>query len=311
MARFRDITGRPGPATWQGGTYQDGYGDYPVTGVSWYEASAYAEFVGKSLPSAYHWSTAAAGPTANIGRSIMSQSNFSDGLAPVGTYGGLSLNGAYDMAGNAREWVWNEVGGSTERYLLGGSWADPEHSFQQADVRDPFDRSNLNGFRCGRLGDPGLITDALLPIHRLERDFMAEEVATDEVFEVYASSFGYDRGDLDDVVEATDESSQHWVRERVVINTPYGDERFAVYVFLPTNVEPPYQTVVVFPNGGAVRRQPFDDWPTDGFDYIVMSGRAVALPILDERLSDTVDGRPSHMDRRHTATGPFAPCRSS
>ena len=35
MARFRDKTGRPGPATWELGRYPEGLGDYPVGGVSW------------------------------------------------------------------------------------------------------------------------------------------------------------------------------------------------------------------------------------------------------------------------------------
>ena len=50
MARFVDQTGRPGPATWQAGNYLEQQGDFPVSGISWYEAAAYAEFVGKSLP---------------------------------------------------------------------------------------------------------------------------------------------------------------------------------------------------------------------------------------------------------------------
>ena len=45
MAEFRDSTGRPGPSTWELGDYPRGQDDYPVTGVSWYEAAAYAEFV--------------------------------------------------------------------------------------------------------------------------------------------------------------------------------------------------------------------------------------------------------------------------
>lgn len=38
---FRDRTGRPGPAMWELGTYPDGQDDYPVGGISWYEAGAY------------------------------------------------------------------------------------------------------------------------------------------------------------------------------------------------------------------------------------------------------------------------------
>jgi formylglycine-generating enzyme required for sulfatase activity len=54
MDRFRDATSRPGPGTWEG-RYPEGSADYPVTGVSWYEAVAYAEFLHKSLPTIAHW----------------------------------------------------------------------------------------------------------------------------------------------------------------------------------------------------------------------------------------------------------------
>ena len=36
VERFRDRTGRPGPATWELGTFPEGQADYPVSGVSWY-----------------------------------------------------------------------------------------------------------------------------------------------------------------------------------------------------------------------------------------------------------------------------------
>ena len=50
MAEFLDTTGRPGPSTWELGAYPEGRDNFPVNGVSWYEAGAYAEFVEKSLP---------------------------------------------------------------------------------------------------------------------------------------------------------------------------------------------------------------------------------------------------------------------
>ena len=50
VATFTDTTGRPGPATWEAGGYPAGRDNYPVTGVSWYEAAAYAEYAEKLFP---------------------------------------------------------------------------------------------------------------------------------------------------------------------------------------------------------------------------------------------------------------------
>ena len=48
MTRFLDKTGRQGPSTWELGTFPDGAADVPVSGVSWYEAAAYARYAGKA-----------------------------------------------------------------------------------------------------------------------------------------------------------------------------------------------------------------------------------------------------------------------
>ena len=56
---FVDTTGRPAPAGWALGSYPEGEDDLPVGGVSWFEASAYAAWAGKSLPTVFHWRLAA------------------------------------------------------------------------------------------------------------------------------------------------------------------------------------------------------------------------------------------------------------
>ena len=49
----------PAPRRGRSGTFPKGLEKHPVAGVSWYEAAAYAEFAGKSLPTVYHWNLAA------------------------------------------------------------------------------------------------------------------------------------------------------------------------------------------------------------------------------------------------------------
>jgi formylglycine-generating enzyme required for sulfatase activity len=92
MAEFVDQTGRPGPSTWQAGHYPEGHENYPVSGISWYEAAAYAEFAGKSLPTTHHWGMARGEFTPMImfpqlgGYAVFApHSNFrGDGPVPVG-----------------------------------------------------------------------------------------------------------------------------------------------------------------------------------------------------------------------------------
>ncbi len=132
MKFFQDRTGRPGPATWIQGEYPRGQEDYPVTGVSWFEATAYAEFAGKSLPTIYHW-TAAAWPADSP--SIIPASNFAgQGAARIGKYHGLSWSGAYDMAGNVKEWCSNEADFGN-RYIMGGAWDEPTYMLNDVDAR--------------------------------------------------------------------------------------------------------------------------------------------------------------------------------
>jgi hypothetical protein len=87
--KFRDATGRPGPSTWDLGAYPDGQADFPVSGVSWYEAAAYAEFAGKALPTAHQWFNAAG---AGIFSDILRFSNLDH--KRCGACGQLSRDGA-------------------------------------------------------------------------------------------------------------------------------------------------------------------------------------------------------------------------
>jgi predicted Ser/Thr protein kinase len=210
MRRLVDRTGRPGPSTWEAGGYPAGEDDHPVRGVSWYEAAAYAEFAGKSLPTVHHW-LAATDPVPPP--ALLALSNF-DGKGParVGARQGLGRFGTYDMAGNVKEWCWNPSG--EKRYTLGGGWDEPVYMYRSKHAQPPFQRRENDGFRCARYEKPPA-ADLLAPILKVWRDYTREKPVDEAAFEVFRSIYAYDRTPLDPVVERLPSASPHWTREKI------------------------------------------------------------------------------------------------
>jgi serine/threonine protein kinase/dienelactone hydrolase len=276
MELFRDSTGRPGPSTWEGGHYPEGQGDYPVSGVSWYEASAYAAFVGKSLPVYAQWYAAASNSETD---DIVLISNISGSkLAPVGTFQGIGPDGTYDMAGNVREWVLNDTDEAT-KFILGGSWKAQTYLYADPQALSPFDRSPENGFRCVRNTAP-LPAALVKPIKRMERDFSSYKGVPDNVFRAYLQLYAYDKTPLDAKLDSVVQDSPDWREEKITYNTAYDNQRMSAYLFLPKNVRPPYQTVVFYPSARVLALHDSRNLgDVTFFDYIVQSGRAVLYPI--------------------------------
>ena len=279
MAQFRDRTGRPGPATWTGGHYPDGRANFPVSGVSWYEAMAYASFAGKSLPAFPQWYLAA---PPEIARYVARASNISrQDLAAVGTFSGLGPFGTLDMAGNVAEWTMNALD-ADRRFILGGAWRSQSYLYDDPEARSPFDRSPENGIRCVRNVSP-LSADVTAPVKALERDFAKATPASDEVFAAYQHMYAYAPSPLNARVDAAPQDTRDWRKERVTFDAAYGNERMAAYLFVPKGVKPPYQAVVFFPSARVLH---FSNSQTLGdtayFDYIVQSGRAVLYPVFQD-----------------------------
>lgn len=301
MAQFVDTTSRPGPATWEAANYPPDQDNYPVSGVSWYEAAAYAEFAGKSLPTVAHWFRASnLEVVASDLRFLVPLSNL-DGThsQPVGLSGAVNSFGLYDVAGNVREWSWNDEGG--KRAVLGGSWADKaENPTRIQDAVPPFDRSATNGFRCVRyknteqaLKDFG----ASLPQEHWP-DYYKITPVSDEVFEVYRDLYTYDKKALHPIVESVDESSGSWRREKIRWQAPYGNqtEQVVAYLFLPLQAKPPYQCVVYMADGGTLRPGSGETIRPDS--YILRSGRAIIYPIYKGTLDRYVNTPPGSVAMR-------------
>ena len=194
MALLHDRTGRPGPANWELGDYPDGQGDHPVTGVSWYEAAAYAAYVGKELPNAYQWAHAA-GTYATP--NIVPASNFrNSGTVPVASLEAIGPFGTQDMAGNAKEWCWNAVKDG-RRFILGGGWNEPTYMFNDADAQAPLTRGPAFGFRLVKRLDDRTAPEASAVIPLPHRDYRKEKSVRPEVAQAYRRSYTYDRGPLD------------------------------------------------------------------------------------------------------------------
>ncbi len=304
MEELVDTTGRPGPADWELGAFPDGEEALPVTGVSWFEAAAYAEWAGKELPTIYHWLR-----TAELGASpqIVPASNFGSELLPVGDDRGLGAWGTRDLAGNAIEWSRSETSNG-KRLLLGGSWNQPSYNyFSSYDERPPWERRPEFGFRCIRETD-GSVQAALRPIEiRPRRDFLTETPVDDATFEIYRSFHDFERRPLDPRPEPLPPTpaSEHWAAERVSIDAGYGVERLPVMLFTPVSADPPYQTAVLFGGANAFNaissEQVSELVSFDAVDFLIRDGRAVAMPIflgtyerhndLDGRIEDPIVGR--------------------
>ena len=294
MTRFHDRTGRPGPSTWELGTYADGQADFPVTGVSWFEAAAFAVFAGKSLPTAFQWRRAGDfGGPSTVYSDIVLDSNFgTKGPVKVGSRNSIGPYGQYDMAGNVKEWCWNES--TSGRMILGGAWNEPKYMYEDRDAQSPFARLETYGFRLVKNIDPQpQASYAAVP--PFMRDFSKVKPLDDAGFSIMARLYDYDHSPLNAKQERLEDAAA-WRRETVTIDAPYpGNERIIVYLYLPKNTVAPYQPVVYFPGGDAPLLRSSRELNLMAVDFVIRSGRALIYPVYKNTY-----------ERSLTVTGPNA-----
>jgi len=314
MRVFVDQTSLPGPSTWSAGDFPEGEGDYPVSGVSWYEAAAYAAYAGKSLPSSVHWGTAKGQERPWFrffqlgGYALLSPfSNFGiKGPVRVGSLPGCTAFGAFDMAGNVREWCSNET--PAGRIVRGGAWSDNTYEFGNRRQAPAMDRSPRNGFRCVIYPDPAKIPAKALQFESLiePRDLRRTAPVPDSIFGIYKERFSYDKTELDARVESRSENPEGWIHETVSFTAAYGGERVLAHLFLPRLTESPYQAVIYFPGSASTREtssrsiESYYEFPMF-LSFLVKNGRAVLYPVYkgtfersDPALARIHSGAPTH-----------------
>ncbi len=172
--RFVDATGRPAPMHWKlNGSYLPDEAGHPVRYVSWDDATSYAKWANKRLPTEAEWEYAARGgskaylyPWGNQWQPDYANvdSKRQTKPSPVRSFEkDVSPFGIYDLAGNVSEWVQDFY---TERYgakpdqklrvYRGGNFLDaPEKStntYRWADFPNDIPEEQILrvGFRCAK-----------------------------------------------------------------------------------------------------------------------------------------------------------------
>ncbi len=162
---FVDSTGAPGPKTWVKGSFDASLANVPVTGISCYEARAFARFKGRRLPTAEEWEVAAGAPLAAKGTASGDYPFGSREDAPtlgvprlrdVGTAEwDQNVNGIKDLGHNCAEWTDSTVADGRSIVKGAETGLRPDLFLRYARrAKNSFakmaDRTTGRGFRCAQ-----------------------------------------------------------------------------------------------------------------------------------------------------------------
>jgi formylglycine-generating enzyme required for sulfatase activity len=301
LALLRDATGQPGPRSWRNQQYPSGQSDHPVADVTWYEAAAYAEFRGKTLPTVFQWEKAARdgrrtvywgavlpwGLVSLIKPSFEDRADFyASGTVPVESLEfGASPYGCFHMAANVAEWCLNARANGFA--TCGGSYHEGPNMFGAIGQFPGFHSSPTLGFRCAR-NAPGAHGDQ--GAMKLEDQAAAPkfEPAPREQYQLMRAHYDYDPKPLDAKI-LEEVKTNAWRRLKISYvgaagqraKDPVPDENRALaFLWLPHYAPRPLQVVNYKPGGASYQGLTVPQETEVVCAPFLHSGRAVFVAVI-------------------------------
>jgi iron(II)-dependent oxidoreductase len=177
LIELRDPTGQPGPRFWRDARHDTALADHPVVGVSWYEAQAYALWIGQRLPTEAEWQMAASwhiksttdmmrrfpwGDAMDNARCNIWSSRHASTVSVSWYPNGTAPNQVHQLTGNVWEWTDTEytitddnggpIVGEIPMHVIRGGAFDTYFETQAASHfrtgQIALARTNNTGFRC-------------------------------------------------------------------------------------------------------------------------------------------------------------------
>ncbi len=177
LIELHDQTDKPGPRYWRDGRHDQRLSDHPVVGISWYEACAYARWIGQRLVTEAEWQMAASwhikssadilrrfpwGDAMDVAKCNIWLTGMGD-TCPVDDFpSGAAPNRVLQLIGNVWEWTdtgftmmddhGNAVFGEMPMYAIRGAAFDTYFESQAvSEFRSgqiSLARAHNVGFRC-------------------------------------------------------------------------------------------------------------------------------------------------------------------